>query len=340
MIESAVMQDEEHKKDRRRHHRSRGEERERHRFEPIAQQRLMPDANDVVKDMHKRPSVISQNWKKVLEAAKAEADHQGGAPATEEENEAVANAVHRLEQLASAPNSSGSSSSMLLQTSMGMSLVAARERGEQLTCRESLYLILNEPGSSRCAFWVGRVMQLLLTLSALTTTYAWARPPHSRSPDLSATRRRRADACGLPPPSRSPSAAPLPPRLRPHLHATHLKLHATQNKARLRPWPYGQHHAALVCAAETPAPRSHLAATRRSLLSTKRQGRPYGCSSRQRMCTFERAGLPLWGLPLRGLPLRDLPLLMCRGGGAHLIAVRWLHLRQLGFNAIFSVCAS
>ena len=63
------------------------------------------------------------------------------------------------------------SSGMLLQTVTGSALVALRERGEPLTCRESLYLLLNEPASGSKAYWLGRILQLCLTVSALSTTY-------------------------------------------------------------------------------------------------------------------------------------------------------------------------
>ena len=60
---------------------------------------------------------------------------------------------------------------MLLQTDMGTALVASRERGEALTLRESLFLLLNEPGSGRTALWTGRLIQVCLVLSALSTAY-------------------------------------------------------------------------------------------------------------------------------------------------------------------------
>lgn len=63
------------------------------------------------------------------------------------------------------------SSGMLLQSTTGSALVAIRQRGEPLTCREALFLVLNEPASGQKAFWWGRVMQIFLICSALATTY-------------------------------------------------------------------------------------------------------------------------------------------------------------------------
>ena len=56
---------------------------------------------------------------------------------------------------------------MLLQTDMGTALVAMRERGEALSFRENLFLLLNEPGSGRTALWLGRVIQLCLVLMSM-----------------------------------------------------------------------------------------------------------------------------------------------------------------------------
>ena len=63
------------------------------------------------------------------------------------------------------------SSGMLLNTTTGQALVAIRQRGESLTAREKLFLLVNEPVSSAAAYWFGRVLQLCLVLSALATTY-------------------------------------------------------------------------------------------------------------------------------------------------------------------------
>ena len=63
------------------------------------------------------------------------------------------------------------SSGMLLQTTTGSILVAMRERHEELSCREHLFLFLNEPASGRFAYWFGRLMQLLLIASTLSATY-------------------------------------------------------------------------------------------------------------------------------------------------------------------------
>jgi hypothetical protein len=46
-----------------------------------------------------------------------------------------------------------------------------RERHEELSCREHLFLFLNEPASGRFAYWFGRLMQLLLIASTLSATY-------------------------------------------------------------------------------------------------------------------------------------------------------------------------
>lgn len=63
------------------------------------------------------------------------------------------------------------SSGMLLGTATGAALAAKRERGDVLSWRESLYLLVNEPASGMAAFWWGRLMQGLLIISALATTY-------------------------------------------------------------------------------------------------------------------------------------------------------------------------
>ena len=47
---------------------------------------------------------------------------------------------------------------MLLTTATGSALVALRERGELLTLREMLFLLINEPGSGRAAYFYGRLM--------------------------------------------------------------------------------------------------------------------------------------------------------------------------------------
>ena len=62
-------------------------------------------------------------------------------------------------------------SSGLLQTRSGGLLLAKRMRGEQLTTRESLYLLMNEPSTSRAAFYVGRSLQSLLVLSTIASTW-------------------------------------------------------------------------------------------------------------------------------------------------------------------------
>ena len=59
---------------------------------------------------------------------------------------------------------------MLLVTSVGTALVAIREGGEALSCRESMYLLMNEPASSSAAYWLGYLLQLCLIVSALCTT--------------------------------------------------------------------------------------------------------------------------------------------------------------------------
>lgn len=68
-------------------------------------------------------------------------------------------------------NKKNAQGEMLLTTAMGTALVALRERGESLTGREMLFLIMNEPGSGPKAYLFGRLLQLCLVLSALSTTY-------------------------------------------------------------------------------------------------------------------------------------------------------------------------
>lgn len=62
-------------------------------------------------------------------------------------------------------------SGILLQTITGSELYAKRERGDGLTLRERLFLVLNEPASGRGAYWFSRLTQFLLVTSSLTVTY-------------------------------------------------------------------------------------------------------------------------------------------------------------------------
>ena len=151
------------------HHRSHHHERSRDhapagtekkpRFEAIAQQRMMPSADQVTKGMHQR-AAMNANWKKVLEAAKAEAERVKAEEAAEADVQkteaAVQDAADRLEKIAKAAKFHGPTSGMILATEVGTLLVAARERGKALTCRERGFLLLNEPASGR----VAQVMEL------------------------------------------------------------------------------------------------------------------------------------------------------------------------------------
>ena len=63
------------------------------------------------------------------------------------------------------------SSGLLLQTRSGGLLLAKRMRGETLSCREACFLLMNEPSTSREAFYVGRSLQGLLVLSAIASIW-------------------------------------------------------------------------------------------------------------------------------------------------------------------------
>jgi hypothetical protein len=142
-------------------------------FGAIAQHRLQPNADKKCAHIHKDTSAIAANWKKVLEAAKEEAKvlkEQGDDEAANAEQAAVDDAVNRLHKIAAAAKFHGPTSGAILQTTVGMMLVAARERGEKLSWRERGYLLLNEPASDRLAFWLGRVVRACIICSALATT--------------------------------------------------------------------------------------------------------------------------------------------------------------------------
>eukprot|EP00966_Prymnesium_polylepis_P225852 5223939-Prymnesium_polylepis.1 len=62
-------------------------------------------------------------------------------------------------------------SSQMLQTAVGKQLVALRSQGVELSFRERVFLFLNEPGSSRSASRLGRLMQLILLGSAVTCMF-------------------------------------------------------------------------------------------------------------------------------------------------------------------------
>ena len=63
------------------------------------------------------------------------------------------------------------SSGLLLQTRSGGLLLAKRMRNEPLTTREGLFLLMNEPSTSREAFIMGRSLQGLLVLSAIASIW-------------------------------------------------------------------------------------------------------------------------------------------------------------------------
>ena len=85
-------------------------------------------------------------------------------------NEATEKEVKLIRTMLGVKDGSGSKD-VLLQTITGTSLVSLRNGGSRLTARESLFLILNEPGSGPIAYLVGKVLQICLVLSALCTTY-------------------------------------------------------------------------------------------------------------------------------------------------------------------------
>ena len=156
----------------RRHHH---ENKEKGRIEAIAQQRMRAPAEQVTKNMHNKPQVKA-NWKLVLEAAKKEAEAAKAAAEEAPEvvaaaNAAVNDAVERLDKIANAVKIHAPTSGMVLQTDAGVMMVARRERGDHLSVREMVFLFINEPASGRIAYLFGRLMQILLIASALTTTY-------------------------------------------------------------------------------------------------------------------------------------------------------------------------
>ena len=159
---------------------------QRPKFEGIGQGRFMQPAADVTKNHKKRMS--GAFWKDAVEDARKEAEAasaaaegqegEGGIALAAVAQKAVAkyeaaaqDAAARLEKIASAKAFHKATSGAVLQSKTATILVARRQRGEALSLREQGYLFLNEPASGRFAYWFGRLMQVLLILSSLATTY-------------------------------------------------------------------------------------------------------------------------------------------------------------------------
>ena len=126
----------------------------------IGQKQLHPSVAEMLK-RNKAQAVEASHVKSALRKA--------GRP--DEDEESLPDQMDIFPSMFAGLFGSWRSSGMLLQTQAGSSLVALRERGEVLTWRESLYLVLNEPASGAAAFWFGRLMQVFLVGSALSSTY-------------------------------------------------------------------------------------------------------------------------------------------------------------------------